>query len=278
MTDIPIRNARFSLDDVPRAWLGGRRAVSIWFDNMSTLFPLGERFFVQTVKHYMPMLEDPALREAAQQFCGQEAMHGREHERYNDRSRSFGYPVDRMEAHTKRLLGLARKVFTPRQQLGVTVALEHYTALMGHTALGHPGILADADATMRALWRWHAVEENEHKAVAFDVFQAVGGTYGERVGTMAITTLFFWYAVLYQQTLMMRAEGILGSVSEWRSLVDYLFRNPGGMGQMFVMAAEYFRRDFHPNDFDSAALLAEWRKTDTYPVITPKAAPLAASA
>src|SRR5438270_640835 len=43
---------------------------------------------------------------------------------------------------------------------------------------------ADGDIVIRHLLMWHALEEAEHKAVAFDVYRAVGGTERMRKAAM----------------------------------------------------------------------------------------------
>src|SRR5690606_41942592 len=52
-----------------------------------------------------------------------------------------------------------------------TCALEHFTAMLAETILEHPEMLEGMDERVLPLWLWHAVEESEHKSVAFDVYQ-----------------------------------------------------------------------------------------------------------
>jgi predicted metal-dependent hydrolase len=113
---------------------------------------------------------------------------------------------------------------------------------------------------MAALWRWHAAEENEHKAVAYDVYLAAGGNWRERVVVMAVATVIFWARVLQQQGHLMHADGTLWSVGEWSALFRYLFVNPGGLRKLFLPYLAWYRPDFHPNDLDTDALLNAWRE------------------
>jgi predicted metal-dependent hydrolase len=256
-----VRNLRFDLGQrIPRHWHGGRRSVTTFFDNLSVFFPAGERFFISTVHAQEKNVEDIALRDAMRAFCGQEGVHSREHVRYNEMLQAQGYPVSRMERKVKRILkGTARRL-SPRAQLSVTCALEHFTALLGQLVLADPALLDGADETMAKLWRWHSAEENEHKAVAFDVYKAVGGTYPERVRIMLAVTLIFWAKVADHQARMMKVDGTLFSPREWADLLKFLFVEPGGMGRVFRLYFEYFRRDFHPNDIDSSPLVEAWER------------------
>jgi predicted metal-dependent hydrolase len=192
-------------------------------------------------------------------FCAQEGVHSREHEHMNEVVRHHGYPIDDMEKKVEALLGRVTERSSDIMQLGVTCALEHFTALMGEMLLGSRGLLEGAQPSMAALWKWHAAEENEHKNVAFDVFKAAGGGYGVRAITMIGATFIFWAKVIEQQARMMKADGIHLSVAEWVGLVRFLFIKPGGLAPLFPLWLEYFRPSFHPSDIDSTALIEEWR-------------------
>ena len=257
---LEVRNVRFDLSRVPRHWHGGRRAVTAFFDNLSVFFPAGERFFIASVNAHRAHVRDPRLAADVRGFAGQEGCHGREHERYNELLRSQGYPVRAMEERVVRLLARVRALTPRRWQLAATCALEHFTALMAHLLLSDERMLAGADPTMAALWRWHAAEENEHKAVAFEVFRAAGGSYAERVGLMAVATVIFWAKVLEHQLRMMSVDGTLLSPREWLALARFLFVRPGGMLSLVRPYLAYYRPGFHPWDLDNRALLDAWKR------------------
>ena len=258
---ITIRNLRFDLAAVPRHWHGGRRGVTSFFDNLSVFFPAGERFFIRSVNAHRDRVSAPALQAEVRAFAAQEGFHTREHERYNDLLAAQGYPVVAMDARVQRLLGWVRRVAPRRWQLGATCALEHFTALLAHMLLSDEAALEGAHPAMAALWRWHAAEENEHKAVAFDVFTQAGGSYAERAGTMALATIVFWAKVFEHQLRMMRADGTLGSPREWVALGRWLFVSPGPLRRLIRPYLAYYRPGFHPWDFDNHALLERWESS-----------------
>jgi predicted metal-dependent hydrolase len=265
-TQPQIRNLRFDIRHdagavtVPRYWHGGRRSVTAFFDNLSIFFPVGERFFVRSVRTFEPRVKDEALKEAVRAFCGQEGIHGREHVRYNAMLEAQGFPAAAMEARVARLLEVVMRVAPRRAQLGATCALEHFTALMGERILTNPTMLEGADPTMAALWRWHAAEENEHKAVAYDVFLAAGGTYAERAASMLVASVIFWAKVAEHQARMMKSDGTLFSWSEWAALGKFLFVEPGGLRALLPLYFAYYRPGFHPNDIDSTPALEAWKR------------------
>lgn len=258
-----VRNLRFDTgESVPRFWHAGGRSVTRFFDNLSIFFPAGERFFIDSVKAYRHRATDSKLAAEVKVFAGQEMIHSREHVRYNDMLCQQGVPVAGLERNIVTLLRLVRLLLPRRWQLAATCALEHFTALMAHAILSNPSLLDGADPTMRSLWRWHAAEENEHKAVAFDVYRAMGGTYIERVAVMAGTTVVFGLILIAHQVRIMAAEGLLFSGKEWRSLLRYLFVAPAGGLLRPLLAAylDYYRPSFHPWDLDNRALLENWKR------------------
>jgi uncharacterized protein len=239
-----IRDRWFDMQPVPRHWHGGRRAITAFFDNLSIFFPAGERFFIASVAAHAK--HAPQLADEVRTFTGQEACHTREHLRYNQHLRDHGYPVDAMEARVQRILDRVKQRAPRRWQLAVTCALEHFTALLGRMILGDERLLDGAHPEMAQLWRWHATEEWEHRAVAFDVYQAAGGRWLERDFIMAAATIIFWGKVLEQQVRFMRADGILASPREWSALLRFLFVSPGALRRLIPPYLGYYRREFHP--------------------------------
>jgi predicted metal-dependent hydrolase len=240
-------NRRFDFDTrIPRHWHGGRKSVSAFFDNLSIFFPPGERFFIEAVHAYRARVGDEQLLRDVQAFCAQEGFHSREHVRYNALLESRGYPAGELERRVEALLDRVRGRSTKRFRLAVTCALEHFTALMAHPVLDDERTLEGAHPVMAELWRWHAGEEQEHKSVAFDVYQATGGTYGVRVAAMVGATVVFWTKVVEQQIALMRADGTASSPREWLALLHFLFVKPGGLRGVVWRYFTYFDPRFHP--------------------------------
>ena len=259
--ELSVRNVAFELgDEIPRAWHGGRRAVTLFFNNLSIFFPAGERFFIHAVRAHQELLTDPALRSDVNAFCGQEGIHSREHAAYNAMLARQGYPVAEMEARVQRILNRVMRFASPRRQLAATCALEHFTALLANFVLDDPRTLEGAHPELARLWRWHAAEENEHKAVAFDVYLAAQGSWPRRCVVMLVSTGIFWFKVAEQQVRLMKHDGILFSPREWAALLGFLFVSPGAMRRLVVPYLRYFAPGFHPWDIDNRALLQRWRE------------------
>ena len=202
---IPTRRISFeeSLRDLPKHFAGeGDLVMSHVIASLSSVFPDGEDFFVRSVRRFRDDITDPALRRQVAGFIGQEAVHGREHRALNDRLDELGYPAKRIERLTKWGLEQREKVMSPKANLAATAALEHYTATLAEILLAHPDAQhAIGDQRVLDVLLWHALEENEHKAVAFDVYKAVGGSEPTRVQTMNLITVGFLVGMTLQPAI-----------------------------------------------------------------------------
>src|ERR1700749_2582671 len=112
--------------------------VTHFFNALSLLFPAGERFFMDSVRNYRDQIDDPVLKKQVLGFIGQEAMHTREHVAYNDLLQAAGLPAHKLDRRLWAILGFGKKWLPASVNLGVTVALEHYTAMLAGLLLDDP--------------------------------------------------------------------------------------------------------------------------------------------
>lgn len=261
---VPMRPMEFDrwIDDLPKYFASdGDIVMSHVLAVLSSVFPDGEDFFVRSVRAVSERVQDPRLAADVQGFIGQESMHGREHRVLNDRLSELGYPTHAIEKYVRRLTAVRERVQGKKANLGFTAALEHYTATLAESLLtdpeaqaqiGHPGV--------RDLLMWHALEEAEHKAVAFDVYKSVGGSELMRVTTMWLTHLTFvletsiWAAISIARDPEARSHPLRVA----RSLTR-LRRSPFTSARAVRQLFQYHRRGFHPNDRDTSELVASWR-------------------
>jgi len=260
---IPTRRMQFesSLADLPVHYAGdGDLFMSHIVAMASGVFPDGEDFFVRSVRHYRDRIDDPELKAAMAGFIGQEAMHGREHRTLNDRLDELGYPTKRVERFTKWGLRQREKYLPPMSNLAATAALEHYTATLAEI------LLADPEAQRRIgnpavldILLWHALEENEHKAVAFDVYKAMGGSERLRTFTMNVVTVGFIGGMIVQSLISMMGDRTTWTSKEALRSLRRIKGSPFVRKEVWQRLRDYNRPDFHPDDHDTAELLARWR-------------------
>ncbi|HEX4970145.1 MAG TPA: metal-dependent hydrolase [Steroidobacteraceae bacterium] len=249
--DRSTRNARW--------WHGGDPIATAYFNALSAAFPQGETFFIESVRRYCDQVDEP-LREQIAAFVQQEAMHTREHVVFNKLLRGAGYDLTAMDAETRRRVDEART--RPHVvQLALTVALEHFTAIMAHSLLTERQPLPGAPEEIVRLWQWHAIEEIEHKAVAYDTFLAVTRhmsglrRWALRCHIMALVSLQFWYSNFQRMADFFRQDG-MNTPRTWLLVAKYLLVKPGMMRRIFWDYLRYYDPGFHPWHRDDRQLIA----------------------
>lgn len=257
---IPPRRMDFAFaQSTPRYWYGDDAFVSLYFGMLSALFPEGEQFFVDSVRHFRDRIQDPVLKAQIAGFIGQEAMHTKEHQSLNAAMQKMGVPLEDIDRELKPILGLVRKITTKRMQLAATCALEHFTATIAEQLLRDPQHRQNAHPEVRGLWLWHALEENEHKTVAYDVYEQVGGNYPERVVVMmAATAIFLGLTTWWHGKLLAKDKRLFRFRDNWKG-VTYLWGRKGLFTKLMPQYLDYYKPGFHPNDHDTRELLEEWR-------------------
>ncbi|MEZ0362569.1 metal-dependent hydrolase [Mycobacterium sp. pUA109] len=231
---------------------------------LSAVFPPGEESFIRSVRQFADRVTDPVLKKRVAAFIGQESVHGQEHRRLNEKLIEMGYPFVRLftfgrDAFRQRAVERIEKMTPGYVHLAMTAAAEHYTATLAQRVLGCEEIQAiPADEEGWHLLNWHAMEELEHKSVAFDVYRAVGGPEWIRIGVMAVMYLFTIPVVTVGVAL-----SILTDPRGWRPVkllrqTRYVFRGPILRGLMAELRT-YLKPGFHPDDIDTTALLQRWQ-------------------
>jgi len=256
-----VRRPHFELDSsIPRYWHGGDPFKTHFMDALSSVFPGGEAFFVRSVLHYRDRVEDPALLEALRGFAGQEGQHSHQHDLHLQLLLGHGYWLievrNRFMDKVLRAIGLR----FPRYALAETAALEHLTALLARKLLGQPERWTDPmDPRMAALWRWHALEEAEHKSVAYEVLQLVAPSYPLRAFAMAMATLGLTIETFWRTTYMLIVDGRCTDRSVWAQGRRFLFGREGLLRGTGPEYRRWFRRRFHPDDVDDTPLIERSR-------------------
>jgi hypothetical protein len=243
------------LDAVPQDWFAGNPIATHIENAFSLVIPPGERFFIRAVRNYADRIADPELADLARAFVQQEGLHMRAHNELNESFKRFGVDVDREIAYAEKVFAWIEKRVPKKIQLGMTAFLEHITATGAHTLFMEPIVAQSMHPEMLRFWRWHAVEELEHKAVAFDVFRKIGGGYFIRV-VSAITAIVLLAWPFERIARRMINGDPRGASAEDRRRARALQRQT--IPPQIRLIAQYFKPGFHPSDFDDRAHLEEW--------------------
>ena len=262
---ITPRDRRFGGAEEPRRlWHGGRVEATAIYNALSTTFPKGEAYFVESVRAFRDGAP-PQLAEDIKAFTTQEVIHSREHDRFNQRAEAAGYDLTLLDERVEYRLAIGRNR-PPVVRLAATMALEHFTAILAHELLADPRHLEGAEPEAAELWRWHAVEEIEHKGVAYDTWLHATRhwTRWKRWKVKALIMLLMTRNFLVDRTAgsleLMRQDGVTG-VKAWSLLLHYLWVRPGMFRKIAGEWARYFLPGFHPWNQDDRKLIAEGERS-----------------
>ena len=254
---ITVRQLQFNPKQIKRHYFANSPVMSHFLTGLSSTFPIGEQFFVHSVRNVREKVQDEKLQAEISAFIGQEAMHSKAHEEFNQAWRREDYNLDRFmlwmetkNAHVKSL--------HPKYQLAITCAFEHFTALLGSYILKHPELLSTLDDDAQKLWIWHAIEEIEHRAVAFDVYQHVFADERVRRAIMRSVTTGFASLTFYVTTRLW--------LQDKRKSLPKVTGNLFGIYLLMKMIVQllpeyldYFKTDFHPSKSDYSHELKYWK-------------------
>jgi len=259
---VQTRRMQFEEDlaQVPKHFAGGGDIVTSHFwAGLSAMFPDGEDFFVKTVRHYRDQITDPVLKRQVAGFIGQEAMHGRVHRALNHHLATLGYPIEKLESFTRWNNEMFEKYLSPELCLAQTVVSEHMTALLAEKCLEDEAVRESlGHQAIRDLLVWHSLEESEHKAVAFDVYRAIGGSERKRVWSMKVmrwTIPIMAVQLLVQVWMSDKAARKPGAM---RASLKRFLKNPLFSKDMWEAIKDFERPGFHPDQRNTDAMLAEW--------------------
>lgn len=250
------RNMKFPFDaQIPKHWIRGNAFESHMANSLNLLFPEGERMFIRSLKPFMDKITDPAFKARVHGFMAQEVQHGREHERFFKILEAQGYDLNGFLKWYNRLaFGVVERVCTKKMRLSVTAAVEHYTAALAELVLRDGLFTETAYPVMRDLFRWHAIEEIEHKSVAYDVLQTVAPGYFRRIGGMLIATVTLSTFWMWGAFHLIRQDKEVTWRELWANIRETNKRELTKRKVMTRAFLQYFTPGFHPNQMANEGL------------------------
>lgn len=270
MTDIVVRRLLVDLKTaIPPRWNGGDAFRSALFNALSMSFPVGEQYFIDSVRAGVKTLPEGARQQFADEvagFVGQEATHRRVHDLFNGHLKTHGFD-NWIERHAARRFrkNAGRDV---RIHVAATAATEHFTAIFANWTMQHPEVYEGAESRLKTMWMWHAAEESEHRCTAFDLYQALGGSHEWRVRVFNAVSVMFLSDISRQTIRNLRHDKALYRWSTWTSAWRLLFSKEGMIRGNYSLWRDYHSPTFHPSQHE-AALSRQWLQdnTDSFAVV-----------
>ncbi|GAA3946969.1 metal-dependent hydrolase [Allohahella marinimesophila] len=258
----PREHMDFQLDEtIPKYWFRNDPFKTRLLDGMQMSFPEGERYFITCVRAFRAGISDPTLEQQVKDFIRQEGQHGLAHTKFNTLLAQQGMPVSQVIAFHKKQLERHLERFSPAFNLAMTAGFEHFTALMADAFFTDASVLAGADHRVKSLFAWHAIEEMEHKSVAFDVMQKVAGVgYARRTAAMAYSTLLTVRMMLGYCEALLKADGF-GWWARKRMLLanlGWMYGVNGVFSALLPKILAYFKPGFHPTDIPDMRYYGQW--------------------
>ena len=243
-----------------RHWVRRDPYATAFFNALSAVFPHGETFMIRSLVPWVSRVPE-ALRNDVEAFIEQEAGHSREHVAMNKALIEAGYDINPLDRKIRAFVAFFEDA-SDIVKLTATMCIEHFTAIIAAELLKNRYHLDGVDDDMLELWLWHAVEEVEHKGVAFDVWNYATKDWNpvrryawRSFFMLAVTTSFFINRTLGQIELL-RQDGY-GFMWSLKKVMKAGF-GKGGIGRNVLRPwADFFRIGFHPWNTDDRLLLAK---------------------
>ena len=260
-TGITVRDRRFALEDALASdlasdWAGDAFTTAL-FNAMSMSFPEGEKQFIASIRAFLPRIKDAQLKAEALDFCAQESIHSREHRKYNKLlCKLRGYDLSYLEAPYLARINQAKTAqgINKRIVLASTVCMEHITAMLSQSVL-EGWALSHATPAVREMWRWHGMEELEHKSVAYDVYLHVRGKRPLLHRIMKINAAFFVRDTLTITLRILRHDGKLWTWNTLVGLTTFFLSPKGALWRHYRAYKRFFEDGFHPKHHDTDHLI-----------------------
>lgn len=266
---MPIRHFNFQFDskELDTKFYMQKEWASAYFAALSIFLTYGEELVIETARYHRDLIQDPILKQRITALIGQEALHSKVHNEYNDAMIPHNHPVTFYRFLAEKVFEYSFLKFPQPLKLSMMAGIEHFTAVLAEYMMKHEDhFYYSDDAKTRGLWMWHMLEESEHKDVAYDVYQILSGNYALRIAGFAVAFATIMGGVTLGALLLpfLQKPRNMVSLSFWKEAktsASLLFGPKNGVfGSTMGHIADYFRPDFHPNDHDTTAFLAYYKE------------------
>lgn len=258
---IPPRHLRFSIPENPsKYWHSGSDIKTYHFNALALFLPQLEKMLVLSLKKGLQDVICPTLKSEVASLVAQEAIHGRAFAQYCKQIVFSHYACPKQYSlwFFRVLAGLCNR-FSSTFHYALSAAGEHFTAIAADLFLRQSAWFTDVPPAHSAIWRWHCIEEIEHKSVAFDVFEETNGNYFVRVLGMLMMSLFFLLLYVKPIWCMMKQDQKHKSLGFYRRALQFYLGKGGLFRSLRKSYCDYFKPSFHPAKHQNDDLITQWK-------------------
>lgn len=257
-----VRKPQFNWDGIKTHWCEDNIFTTHFINSMHVVFPEGEKYFIRSVKAFADKIQDPELKERVKAFIGQETQHMVQHKNFWETLEKQSPALKIFhDLYMKMAYGKDESKWSEKRKklaLSITVALEHYTAILAEVALQNDKkLLEGIPEEMSRLLEWHAAEELEHKSVAFDVLKEVDDNYFLRVHGMVLASWNLAFFISLGQFIFIFQDKSIRLEDLPSHFLRFVKKTTPVFKGIVENVADYFRIDFHPNDNDNLFMAEE---------------------
>lgn len=242
--------------DLPKYWNDNSPFKTHFLNALSITFPEGEKFFIQSIKSFKDQITDPQQITEIEEFIKQETWHRYAHTQYNDWLDTQGLPAKQVSKDMNKFWHGLESKWSKQAILAATIGIEHITATNSELMLRYRNTFKRMDPQFEQIWRWHAIEEIEHKSVAMDVWNVIKGPTWLRRVAMIYVLVYYLYFMSKNTVIFLNADKQLW---KWQTVKDawvFLCDSKSGIFRCsFKYMIDFMRADWHPNQTDHSQLL-----------------------
>lgn len=243
------------MHDYPKYWNNQSPVQTYHMNVLAAYLPYGERFFIHCVKSFAHKIQEPKLKTDISAFLKQEAYHGREHSRLFKRTIATHYPNLDVSKYKFWITGTIAFLGGKKFRLAMAAAGEHYTAVVANAFLKYPDCFENMPKDLAIVWKWHAIEELEHKEVVFNMLKPLKIGYLMRSTAFLLMTVIQISSYIRPFLHMVKHDKLLFSLGFYQSIAQY-FRSL--RAESFRNYWAYLKPSFHPSQQDTDQLIQNW--------------------
>lgn len=257
---IKVRKADFEFPrQIDKYWFGNSAFKTHLLNSLTLLLPDLEQYIIRNITRQLKEINYPYLKQEVRAFISQEGQHSLQHTKFWDNLRSCGYEIDSYINWVRNsLFKTLERRLNLNLNLAIIAGIEHLTTLVAEIALEKEFMTA-AEPKLRELFEWHALEEIEHKSVAFDVLQSATNSYPVRIVGMLIANILVLSCLNFGVAMLLYQDKKLLDKKVWQESSQFWFTREKFLSRAFLHSIEYLKKDFHPDQRNNLFLIQQVR-------------------